>query len=238
MTLRAVLWDVDGTIAETEDEGHRLAFNLAFEERRLPWRWDAAQYGTLLRVAGGRERLLHDMAGREDAPPEGPERETLARELHRLKNAYYALIVEHGRIGLRPGVLRLMTECAEAGLAQAIVTTTSRANVQALFPGLFGPEWAARFAAIVCAEDAPSKKPDPLAYRMALRQLGVAPGEAVALEDSPNGLRAARAAGIACVVTRSLFFREASFEGAALVCEHLDGPPVVDLPRLQACLQA
>lgn len=232
--LRAVLWDVDGTIAETEDEGHRLAFNFAFEEMGLPWRWDVGRYAELLLVTGGRERLLQDMAMRSDAPQAAAQREALAQELHRLKNAYYGLIVERGRIGARPGVLRLMNECDRAGISQCIVTTTSRANVAALFPGLFGPFWASRFTAVVCGEDAPNKKPHPQAYQQALSQGGMAPDQALAIEDSPNGLRAAQAAGLACLVTRSLFFRDARFEGAALVVDDLEGPPPVTLETLQA----
>jgi HAD superfamily hydrolase (TIGR01509 family) len=232
--LRALLWDVDGTIAETEAQGHRVAFNLAFAEAGLAWRWDLSRYAALLEVSGGRERLLHDMAARPDAPPELAAREALARRLHRIKTAHYARIVAEGMIGARPGVLRVMAECDDARIAQAIVTTTSRANVEALLPGLLGGAWPERFAAIVCAEDAPSKKPHPQAYAVALARLGIGPAEALAVEDSPNGLQAATAAGVRCCVTRSAFFRTAAFPGAALVCDDFDGPPVVGLQDLSA----
>ena len=232
--LRALLWDVDGTIAETEGDGHRVAFNRAFAQAGLAWRWDLPRYGALLEVSGGRERLLHDMAPRPDAPPDPAARETLARHLHRIKTAHYARIVAEGGISARPGVLRVMAECAQAGIAQAIVTTTSRANVEALFPGLLGPAWQPRFAAIVCAEDAPLKKPHPQAYAVALARLGIDPAEALAIEDSPNGLQAAAAAGVPCCITRSLFFRWADFPGAVLVCDDLDGPPIVGLRDLSA----
>jgi HAD superfamily hydrolase (TIGR01509 family) len=232
--LRALLWDVDGTIAETEGHGHRVAFNLAFAEAGLGWRWDLPRYAALLEVSGGRERLLQDMAVRPDAPADPAAREALARELHRLKTAHYARIVAEGGIGARPGVLRVMAECAQAGIAQAIVTTTSRANVDALLPRLLGPGWRDRIAAIVCAEDAPLKKPHPQAYAVALARLGIGPAEALALEDSPNGLRAATAAGVPCCVTRSLYFRRAGFPGAALVCDDLDGPPAIGLRDLAA----
>lgn len=238
MTLRLVMWDVDGTVAETEEAGHRRAFNLAFEAAGLPWHWDAVRYGELLQVTGGRERLLRDMRDRPDAPSHHSQRDALARRLHDAKNARYAAIVREGGVPPRPGVLRLMDELAGAGIAQAIVTTTSRANVDALFPTLLGERWLERFATVVCAEDAPLKKPHPQAYTLALQRTGVDPARALAIEDSPNGLEAARAAGLACLVTRSLFFCDAHFDGAALVCDHLDGPPVVNLPRLQACLVA
>nr|MCU0889753.1 HAD hydrolase-like protein [Rubritepida sp.] len=130
--LRALIWDVDGTLAETERDGHRVAFNLAFEEHGLPWRWDAVHYGALLAVTGGRERLLHDMAARPDAPADADEREALARRLHATKTRYYTALVERGAIALRPGVHELLDECTAAGLPMAIATTTTRANVGAL----------------------------------------------------------------------------------------------------------
>src|SRR5262249_30992666 len=81
--LRALIWDVDGTLAETERDGHRVAFNDAFAAANLPWRWSVERYGELLAISGGYERLLHDIAQRNDAPRAAAEREALARELHR-----------------------------------------------------------------------------------------------------------------------------------------------------------
>jgi HAD superfamily hydrolase (TIGR01509 family) len=229
---RALIWDVDGTVAETERDGHRVAFNLAFEASGIAWRWDVPTYGALLHVTGGRERLLYCMEGRADAPPTAEAREALARQLHRRKNEIYAQLVATGRIDARPGVRRLMDECARNGVALAIATTTSRSNVEALFSSLFGAHWQQRFAAVVCAEDASAKKPDPQAYQLALQRLGVPPGEAFALEDSPNGLRAARAAGIACGITRSAYFADAMFDGAAWVRDDLEHPQPLSLDRL------
>jgi HAD superfamily hydrolase (TIGR01509 family) len=236
MALRALIWDVDGTVAETERDGHRLAFNAAFQALGVPWRWDVARYGKLLNVTGGRERLLHDMASRADAPEGDAERDKLARELHGLKNMIYAELVTGGAIAARPGVLRLMAECRGAGVALAVATTTSRSNVNALFTSLLGAGWEEGYAAVVCAEDAPLKKPHPQVYQRALQRLGLAAEEAFALEDSPNGLMAARAAGIACGVTRSVYFAEACFEGAAWVRDDLDTPTPMTLQGLQAAL--
>jgi HAD superfamily hydrolase (TIGR01509 family) len=232
--LRALIWDVDGTVAETERDGHLVAFNRAFESLALPWRWDDALYGRLLKVAGGRERLLYDMAGRNEAPAALAAREALASELHRRKNVHYANIVAQGGIAARPGVTRLMNECSQAGVLMAVATTTSRSNVVSLFASLFGADWQQRFAGVVCAEDAPVKKPDPQAYLLALQKLGVAAGEAFALEDSPNGLAAALAAGIACGVTRSVYFADADFGGAAWVRADLEAPAPITLLQLRA----
>jgi HAD superfamily hydrolase (TIGR01509 family) len=232
--LRALIWDVDGTIAETEAQGHRIAFNQAFEAHGLPWRWDLATYGRLLDVTGGRERLLAFMQGRHDVPAAAQAREALARALHQAKNGAYAELVARGGIAGRPGVRRLMDACRREGILLAVATTTSTSNVEALFGSLFGQAWRERFAAVVCAEDAPIKKPDPQAYRLALQRLGVAPHEAFAIEDSPNGLAAARAAGIPCGITRSAYFADAVFDGAAWVRDDLDKPAPMTLNLLRS----
>jgi HAD superfamily hydrolase (TIGR01509 family) len=163
----------------------------------------------------------------------------LARELHRLKNAAYAERVAQGGITPRPGVLRLVDECRAAGVVLAVATTTSRSNVEALFGSLWGPNWERTFTTVVCAEDAPVKKPHPQAYLLALQRLGVAANEALALEDSPGGLAAARAAGLACGVTKSVYFAgaaDAAFVGAAWMRDDLDAPPPMTLARLQDTL--
>lgn len=219
--LQALIWDVDGTLAETEIDGHRVAFNAAFAAQRLPWRWSEPRYVELLAVTGGRERLLHDMASRPDAPPGADEREQLARTLHAEKNRRYAQLVAEARIALRPGVRALLEEAEAAGLRQAIATTTSRANVEALLGAHLGAGWEGRFAAVVCAEDAPIKKPHPQAYQLCLQRLGLAAAEALAIEDSPNGVAAARAAGLPVLVTRSLPFASEEFKDALAVCEDL-----------------
>lgn len=222
--LHALIWDVDGTLAETERDGHRVAFNTAFQRLGLPWRWSVQRYGELLAVTGGRERLLHDMQSRAHAPPQRERREALAAELHQLKNRIYADLVAEGGIALRPGVLRLLDECAAAGVVSAIATTTSEANIDALLARALGPHWRGRFGAVVGAESAPRKKPDPLAYRLACEALALAPAQCLAIEDSPNGVAAATAAGVPVLVTRSAYFAQAAFAGAMAVCDELDAP--------------
>ena len=253
MALRALLWDVDGTLAETERDGHRVAFNAAFESQGLPWRWSVARYGELLAVTGGFERLLRDMESQPDAPLPGAERDALARQLHGVKNAHYARIVAEGGIHLRDGVRALMDDCAEAGVLMAITTTTSRSNVDALLGAHFGARWQQRFDAVLCAEDARRKKPDPLVYTMALQTLGLAPGEALAIEDSPAGVQACAAAGVAVIVTRSVYFAawpvplalavgKSLGSGQGWSCHAIAGSPVgtgrVGLAQLQAWFDA
>jgi HAD superfamily hydrolase (TIGR01509 family) len=215
--LEALLWDVDGTLAETERDGHRVAFNLAFEAFGVPWRWDEAHYGKLLRITGGRERILHDMRDRSDAPVLAAEREQLAAAVHARKNAIYAELVATGSIPLRPGVAELLDETLARGLRLAIVTTTSRSNVDALLRVHFGADWRDRFAVVVCGEDVARKKPDPEAYARALDALSVGPLAAVAFEDSPGGVAAARSADVPVVVTRSAYFPNDTVEGAIAV---------------------
>ena len=158
--LKALLWDVDGTLAETERDGHRVAFNQAFEASGVPWRWDEAHYGELLRITGGRERLLFDMSTRDDAPAPA-ERDAVARAIHARKNAIYAELVRSTGIPMREGVLNLMQQCRERGVRMGIATTTSRSNVDALLRMHLGPRWAEGFAVIVCGEDVQRKNPTP-----------------------------------------------------------------------------
>lgn len=229
--FRAVLWDVDGTLAETERDGHRVAFNRAFEHFGVPWHWDEDTYGALLAVSGGRERLLHDMAHRRDAPALQDERHALACAIHECKNRIYGELVREGGIPLREGVASLIEQCHEQGVRLAVTTTTSRANVEALLRAHWGAHWRDRLDALVCGEDVRSKKPDPEAYLLTLQALRLGPLEAVAVEDSPGGAAAARAAGIAVVVTRSHYFANASIDDAIAI-----GPGLHDRRHWQPSL--
>ena len=215
--LAAILWDVDGTLAETERDGHLVAMNAAFTELGIPWRWDEPRYGKLLRVAGGFERLLFDMESQPLAPAAMDERRALAQRIHVLKNQRYKERVASGALPLRPGVRELFDECSASGVRMAIVTTSSQGNVAALLGAHFGPQWRERFAAVVCAEDAPVKKPDPQAYRLVLERLQLRAGHTVAIEDSAMGLAAATAAGIPVVITRSRYFPDDPVPGALAV---------------------
>jgi HAD superfamily hydrolase (TIGR01509 family) len=216
--IKAILWDVDGTLAETERDGHLVAFNEAFEALGLPWRWSEERYGELLAVAGGRERLVHDMQAHQGRAPTDPHRRhALAERVHKVKNEFYARIVASGQVPLREGVGELLEECGRAGVRMGIVTTTSRSNVEALLRTHLGKDWESKFATVVCAREAPIKKPHPQAYLLALEALKLHPHESVAIEDAPAGVAAAQAAGIPVIVTHSHYFPATLAQGALAV---------------------
>jgi HAD superfamily hydrolase (TIGR01509 family) len=234
--LAALLWDVDGTLADSELEGHRPAFNAAFADLALPWHWDRATYLRLLAVSGGRERI--DTWARE-VGGHALEPALLASLLER-KRAHYAQRVRAGAVTLRPGVASLIREAAAAGLPQAIVTTSGRAAVRELCEGVLGPLSEA-FSLHICGEDVRAKKPDPEAYRLALEGLALPADSVLVLEDSVAGLAAAAAAGLPCLVTLSLLSRQedpAAFHAACAVVDNLTeeeggvrvrrGPPCPD----------
>ncbi len=215
----ALLWDVDGTLCETEEQGHRLAFNRAFREAGLPWSWDPATYRRLLAVSGGRERLAGYLRSVEGVEP-APER---LDQLVARKQVHYGAIVRGGSLGLRGGVERLIREAAAAGVPQVIVTTSSRGAVEALMQAVMG-ELGGAFCFWICGEEVAAKKPDPQAYLLALARLEGDPERMVVLEDSGNGLAAARGAGLACLVTLSSVSAHeplSVFAGAAAVVDGL-----------------
>jgi HAD superfamily hydrolase (TIGR01509 family) len=216
--LEAVVFDVDGTIAETERDGHRIAFNLAFERYGLPDRWDVELYGRLLAVPGGKERLRHHLGGRGMAPD---EIEDLVPQLHAAKNEVFLDLVRTGRIPVRQGIARLLDELAERGVRAAVATTGSRDWVVELISVLLGPVRLARLDPIVTRQDCRRLKPDPELYLLALDRLGTHPAKVVAVEDSALGLLAAKAAGLPCVVVRNGYTREHDFSGADLVVDDL-----------------
>jgi HAD superfamily hydrolase (TIGR01509 family) len=213
----ALIFDVDGTLAETE-ELHRQAFNHAFVRHGLGWHWDRAVYKDLLRVTGGKERIraYHTRLG--IAPPL-PDADIA--ELHRIKTAHYAGLVETGCCPLRPGVADLLNAARTRGQRLAIATTTSHGNIDALLSQVLGKRWAADFDAVVAGDDVRHKKPASDVYLEVLARLKLEPSECVAIEDSGNGLIAASRAGIPVLITRSMFFGDDDFAKARVVLDDL-----------------
>lgn len=213
----ALIFDVDGTLAETE-ELHRRAFNHAFARHGLDWHWDRAAYKDLLRVTGGKERIRGFHTRQWVAPPLS---DADIAELHRIKTAHYAELVETGCCPLRPGVTDLLTAAKARGQRLAIATTTSHGNIDALLSQALGPRWAADFDAIVAGDDVRHKKPAPDVYLEVLARLKLNASNCVAIEDSANGLIAASQANVAVLITRSMFFRDDDFSAAQIVLDDL-----------------
>ena len=241
MPLEALIFDVDGTLAETE-ELHRDAFNASFAAAGLPWHWDRALYAELLAVTGGKERIRYYVASQRLEPIAD---DAVAR-LHADKTARYTARVAAGDVALRPGGARLLMEARAAGLRLAIATTTSPPNVEALLRATLADGGSGWFEVIAAGDCVAAKKPAPDVYRVALERLGLPPGSCIAFEDTVNGLRSAHGAGIPTVVTLSAYGGTEGFDAAAAVvdhlgepglpCRHLAGPDggIVDLAWLRA----
>ena len=228
--LKALIFDVDGTLADTES-AHRAAFNHAFAEEGLDWVWDEALYTELLDISGGKERIAHywkqtrgDIVGIEAHSLQ----DTIAR-LHELKTAAYEGMVNDGMVSLRPGVLRLIESADEQGLALAIATTTSPVNIAALLRKAIGAHCRSLFGLGEDAWTAPRKKPHPQVLLQPLHPLTKACGDWMAVEDSGNGLQAALAAGLPTVITPNIFTAHHRFERALRVIPDLGNTTVADL---------
>lgn len=221
--LKALLFDVDGTLADTERDGHRVAFNQAFRAAGLDWEWNVALYGKLLAVTGGKERIRHYVETYlPDFPRDGLGE--LAAALHKRKTTFYLELLQTGAIPLRPGIARLLREAREAGLRLGIATTTTPENVTYLLEATLGKEAISWFECIAAGDVVPAKKPAPDIYHYAMQQLGLQPEECLAIEDSDNGLRAATAANLPTVITVNDYTRNQDFSMAALVLDHLGEP--------------
>jgi HAD superfamily hydrolase (TIGR01509 family) len=221
MALQALIFDVDGTLAETE-EMHRSAFNQAFASCGLEWNWDPPLYKKLLRVAGGKERVLHYLMSRRPQDLAAQEREI--PQIYALKTKLYSTMVREGTLRLRPGVKRLIEEARTAGIRLAIATTTNPANVDALLQRALAPSGESLFSVIVAGDEVAAKKPAPDVFDLALRRLGLRASACIAFEDSANGVMSARHAGLAVVATPHAYTYDDDFTGAASVVSTLGEP--------------
>ena len=220
MSIKAIIFDVDGTLADTED-AHRIAFNKAFAENHLDWNWDVALYDKLLAVTGGKERIRYFVESFLTGYTKPENFDEFVKHLHKVKTAHYTAMLADGQIPLRPGVKQFIHEAHAAGMTLAIATTTSPENVAGLLEVGLGKNWADYFAANGCGDIVPLKKPAPDIYNWVLDQLKLAPQECIALEDSYNGLRASLAAGIKTYITINRYTRNQDFTGAAAVFDDL-----------------
>jgi len=224
MTIKAFIFDVDGTLAETERNGHRVAFNRAFSESGLDWHWDPNLYGELLAVTGGKERMRHYWRTIDPMAAEPTCAEELFRRLHRRKNEIYSEMVASGSIELRAGVRRLLREARERGYLLGIATTTTLENVEVLLRSTMGTMATSLFQCIGAGAVVVDKKPAPDIYEWVLRRLGVQAEECVAFEDSLPGLHSARQAGLETVITPSEYSCNSAFPHALAVLDGLGEP--------------
>ena len=232
--LQALIFDVDGTLADTERDGHRIAFNAAFRDAGLPWNWDVRQYGQLLAISGGKERIAHyarlhapDLAAR-------PDFDAFLRKLHALKTGHYVHLVAAGALPLRPGIANMLREARKAGIKLAIASTTSPENVAALLRASLAHDAERWFEVIGAGDIVAAKKPAPDVYFWVLERLGLAAADCLAVEDSANGLKAARAAGIPALVTANDYTRGQDFSGALAVLPDFAAMCLVELQVLHA----
>lgn len=231
MVAKALIFDVDGTIAETERDGHRVAFNQAFAAAGLDWDWSIATYGELLEVPGGKERIRHYLTHYlkpEHYPPAVPQSplvlDTWIKQLHRDKSRRYGEILSQGTIAARPGVIRLLQEARSAGVRLAIATTSALDNALTVLQTALAPDAPDWFEVIAAGDIVAAKKPDPAIYRYVLEQMQLNPQDCIVFEDSAQGVQAATGAGLPTIVTVNGYTYNHDFSGATWVLSDLGEP--------------
>ncbi|MCV6637580.1 HAD family hydrolase [Candidatus Albibeggiatoa sp. nov. NOAA] len=223
--LKALIFDVDGTLAETERDAHRVAFNATFKQFGLDWYWSEALYGDLLKVTGGKERIryyINDFGGK--VPDNIDDLDSFIAELHKDKTARYYDIMVNENVPLRPGIARLFKEAREAGLTLAISTTTSPKNIEALLAHNLDPEAMSWFKVVAAGDMVKQKKPAPDVYQLALDGLELPANQCIAFEDSINGLKSAKGVDLPTVITVSGYTNHEDFTGADIVLTNLGEP--------------
>ena len=221
--LKALIFDCDGVLVDTEKDGHRVAFNQAFAKKGYDFEWDAALYGKLLEVAGGKERMrgYFDQYG---WPDDTSDKDALIKDLHKLKTDLFMKIIESGQLPLRPGVKRLVDEAIAENIILAVCSTSNERAVTMVVEKMLGPDRRKKFT-ILAGDIASKKKPDPEIYHLAKQQLDLDPRQCMVVEDSRNGLLAAKAAHMPCIVTISSYTADEQFDEADLIVPELGDPP-------------
>jgi len=223
-TLKALIFDVDGTLSNTEADGHRVAFNRAFDEMGINWHWDVETYGKLLAVTGGKERMKYfvsDFLAKDNIPE---NIDALIPDIHKTKTRHYTELLSTGAIPLRTGVKRLINEAREKGLRIAIATTTTPENVTALLEHTLGKESIDWFDVIAAGDIVPAKKPAPDIYEYALKGLNLNADECIAFEDSENGILSSLGANLKTIITTNDYTLDHNFNGATIVLNHMGEP--------------
>ncbi len=211
----ALIFDVDGTLADTERDGHRVAYNNTFRDFDLDWHWSVEEYGELLAVTGGKERMRFylDRLGKSAS-------DELINQIYAAKSETFQRMIREGELTLRPGVKRLLSLAREQGVRLAVATTTNPGNVTSLLASNLGEESIGWFDVIAAGDIVPEKKPAPDIYQYAMQQMGIGPEGCVALEDSANGLKSSAAAGLPTLITVTDYTADEDFSDAALVVNH------------------
>jgi len=226
--MQALIFDCDGVIVDTEKDGHRVAFNRAFNEQGLNIKWDVELYGELLKIAGGKERMRYYF-NTTFWPEYFSDQDSAIRKLHELKTNIFMKIIESGELPLRSGVKRLVDEAIADGITLAICSTSNQRAVNLIVEKLFEEERKQKFSAIFAGDMVTRKKPDPEIYNLAKNELDVDPALCVVIEDSRNGLLAAKSAGMKCVVTTNGYTEEEDFTEAELIVPELGDPPSIQV---------
>jgi HAD superfamily hydrolase (TIGR01509 family) len=224
----ALIFDCDGVLSDTEREGHLPAFNQTFREFKLPVQWSESEYAKRLKIGGGKERmaslLTDDFIKAAGLPDDREAQMAEVARWHKRKTEIYTGMVAEGRLPPRPGITRLIGEALDSGWLLAVASTSAQASVEAILMCAAGSTNAARFSAVLAGDVVPKKKPAPDIYDLAVKTLSINRAAALVIEDSRNGLEAATAAGLRCVITVSSYTRDEDFAEAALVVSDLGEP--------------
>lgn len=224
--MKALIFDCDGVLVDTERDGHRVAFNQAFAEHGVDTVWDVELYRRLLQVAGGKERIRHHFETVGWPASAGMDHDAFVAELHARKTAIFKQIIASRQLPLRSGITRIVDAAAAAGVRLGVCTTSNLASVEGVLD-LMGAERKARFEFVLAGDVVSRKKPDPEIYALARQRLGLAGPDCMVIEDSRNGLLAALGADMPCLITTSTYTQDEDFSGAVKVVPELGDPPRV-----------
>ena len=220
--IKAIFFDQDGVIIDTERDGHRVSFNMTFKEFGFSDEWSVDYYHELLQIAGGKERMRHHLQTKGFSKPVPPEEvDELIKSMHKRKTALFVELIESGKLPLRPGIHRFMKEAMDAGLKLAVCTTSNEQAAKAITGKMLSD---IKFEVVLAGDVVSHKKPDPEIYNLALSKTGLKPEEVIVVEDSKNGVLAAKAAGMRVVVTTNYYTEQEDVSGGDLIVTCLGDP--------------